>query len=129
MSFRGHPFFCFFISNHWTVFFLFLSFFLLPFFSLSNLSLSFFPFVSFLLTLSPSFFLSFFCSSFYPLNSLSFFFLFPPSKLSTIIILYPPLHHLSLFFLYSFKSLCFNGLCSFVKMRVKALHSKRTLNK
>ena len=129
MSFRGHPFF---VSSFQTIAQSFFSFFLsffLSFFTLSNLSLSFFPFVSFLLTLSPSFFLSFFCSSFYPLNSLSFFFLFPPSKLSTIIILYPPLHHLSLFFLYSFKSLCFNGLCSFVKMRVKALHSKRTLNK
>lgn len=32
-------------------------------------------------------------------------------------------------FLYFSKSLCFNGLCSFVKTRVKALRSKRTLNK
>ena len=94
----------------------FLSSFLLPFFFLSNLS-----------NLSPSFF-PFFVPPFYLLNNLSFFFVSPFQTFHNHYS-FSPFHHLSLFFLYSFKSLCFNGLCPFVKMRVKALRSKRTLNK
>ena len=79
------------------------------------------------LTLSPSFF-PFFVPPFYPLNNLSFFFCFPLPNFPQSLFFLPFAPSFSLF-LYSFKSLCFNDLCSFVKMRVKALRFKRTLNK
>lgn len=106
MSFRGHPFF---VSSFLTIaqsfFSFFLSFFLLPFFFLSNFSPSFFPF---------------FVPPFYLLNNLSFFFVSPFQTLHNHYS-FSPFHHLSLFFLYSFKSLCFNGLCPFVKNACKSI--------
>ena len=61
-------------------------------------------------------------------GNLSFFFYFPlPNFPQSLFFLhFAPSFSLFIYFL---KSLCFNDLCSFVKMRVKALRSKRTLNK